>query len=214
MPRLKTPVSHLKKEDEFYTMLRQLSETILEAAEEYVSIFREYPDSIARIPRMKVYETTCDEQVSAIHKRLYTSFITPFDREDISELALALDDVMDYMETSAVRLDLFNVAEMNENAVEMAELTLIAVRELHEMMDRLPNFQKDPLVMEKAIAVGHVEDNGDAVYRNALRAIFHEDEVHGRQAMAWIRIIDRMEHCINCCDHCAGVVRNVVMKSA
>ena len=80
-----------KKEDIFFTMLKQVAAQLLDASVEYASIMREYPESITRIPRMKVHETTTDELVADIHKQLYTSFITPIEREDISDLALRMD---------------------------------------------------------------------------------------------------------------------------
>ena len=203
----------IKKEDVFYEQLEQLSDTVLAAAEEYASIMREYPESAPRIPRMKLFETQSDEQVAAIHKGLYTSFITPFDREDISALALAMDDIVDFMETLAARLDLFNISEVRPEAVEMAEITLKAVRELHEMMSHFHNFAKDETVMEKAIEIGRIQDVGDEVYRNALYNLFHEDH-GGKTSVAWLRIFDRMEHGLAACDHTAAVVRTVIMKNA
>ena len=202
-----------KKEDEFFVLLSQITDTLATAAEEYAEIFHDFPESIARIPRMKTHEVACDEQVGTVMTKLYTSFITPFDREDISALARALDDVMDYMETSAARLDLFNLQNARAEAIEMADLTHQAVLELKIMIDHLPNYRKDSTVMEKASAISLIEDNGDTVYRNALRNIFLED-TPSKESMAWMRILDRMEHCINAIDHCATVVRTVVMKSA
>jgi len=58
------------------------------------------------------------------------------------------------------------------------------------------------------------EDILDITYENALRALFREDETRGKESLAWLRLFDRMEHCLDACDHAAGVVRNVVLKSS
>jgi predicted phosphate transport protein (TIGR00153 family) len=187
---------------------------LVDAGEEYVTIMSGYPETFTRLPRMKMLETRADETVREIMTRLYTSFITPFDREDIGELALAMDDVVDHMEAATIRLDLFNVRGMRPEAVELAELTLKAVEEMQEMIDHLPDYKRDEMLMKKAIAVGQVEDGGDEVYENALRALFREDETRGKESLAWLRLFDRMEHVLDACDHAAGVVRNVVLKSA
>ena len=207
-------MARIKKEDIFYPLLKQLTDVLVAAGEEYVNIFSGYPDTFARIPRMKMIETQADDCVRDIMTRLYTSFITPFDREDIGELALAMDDVVDHMEAATLRLDLFNVKDMRPEAVELAELTLAAVHEMQEMIEHLPDYKRDDMVMKKAIAVGHVEDGGDEVYENALRALFREDETRGKESLAWLRLYDRMEHCLDACDHAAGVVRNVVLKAS
>ena len=202
-----------KKEDVFYTLLKQVSAQLVDAAGEYVSIMREFPDSLARIPRMKVHETTTDELVAEIHKRLYTSFITPFEREDISDLALRMDDVVDLMETVCTRLDLFNLQETRPEAIEMAELTRRAATELNEVIVRLPSYKKNDEIMHHAIAISRIEDGADRVYQNALRRLFSEED-RGKEVVVWLRIFDNMENCLNACDRAAGVVRSVVMKSA
>ncbi len=202
-----------RKEDIFYTKLKGVAAQVAEASAEYAAIMREFPDSIARIPRMKVHETTTDELVADIMKRLYTSFITPFDREDISDLALRMDDVVDLMEVVTMRLDLFCIEHMRPEAVEMAELTHRAVIELQKTIDLLPNYKKDEQVMVHAINVSRIEDGADRVYQNALRRLFAEEK-GGKEVVTWLRIFDRMEYCLNACDRAAGVVRSVVMKSA
>lgn len=207
-------MARVKKEDNFYTLLKQLASVIYEAAEEYVALMGGYPETFARIPRMKMFETQADERVRDIMTSLYTSFITPFDRQDIGELALAMDDVVDHMEAVARRLDLFNVQEMRPEAIELAHLTLTAVSDMREMIEHLPNYKHDDMVMKKAIDVGYVEDGGDTVYENALRELFREEETGGKESLAWLRLFDRMESCLDACDHAAGVVRNVVLKSS
>ena len=202
-----------KKEDVFYTLLKRVAQEMHEAAEEYVSIMRDFPESMARIPRMKVHETTTDEMVADIMKRLYTSFITPFEREDISDLALRMDDVVDLMEAVSIRLDLFRLDHMRPEAVEMAELTRKAVLELEAMMELLPRYKKDEGVMQHAIAVSRIEDGADRVYQNAIRRLFSEED-GGKEVTTWLRIYEQMENCLNACDRAAGVVRSVVMKSA
>ncbi len=210
-------MARIKKEDPFYTLLKDFSIQLEETAEHYVEVVDNYPKSREMIPRMRVDEDRCDEMVRRIMKGLYTSFITPFDRNDIADLALKLDDIADYMEGVAVGLDLFNMSGTRTEARQMAQLTREAVRELRVMFDRLPNYKNDPIVMEKAISVGHIEDEGDTVYENAIRRLFHDDsldEARRGHVVGWLRIFDRMEACLNACDHAAGVVRSVVMKSA
>lgn len=205
----------IKKEDEFYVLLRDFAKLIVEAADEYHAIISEFPGSLDRVPQMKVFESNCDERVKAIMARLRSSFITPLDREDISSLALAMDDVVDSMYGVAVRLDLFNITDSRVEARQISELTVNAVRKMQEMIERLPGYKRDRAVMEKAIEVGSIEDEGDTVYQNALRRLFgNEEDNHGKYALTWLRIFDRMELCLDACDHVAGIVRDIIMKDA
>ena len=174
----------IKKEDEFYTMLKEFAALITESAEEYNSIICDFPKSMSSIPQMKVYESTADERVKAIMAKLYTSFITPIDREDISNLALAMDDVVDSMYGVAVRLDLFNIGDLRIEAKQISELTLHAVHEMQEMIDHLPDYKKDRVVLEKAIEIGTVEDEGlpEGAASPLLRRGGRERQVRGHLA--------------------------------
>jgi uncharacterized protein Yka (UPF0111/DUF47 family) len=206
-------MARAKKEDIFYTLLKDFAERIEDAAVEYVNSIENYPESSADIPQMKVFENKCDEKVKHIMEELYSSFVTPIERSDINDLALAMDDIVDDMNSIASGLDLFNVSEMRKEGPQLAGLALTAVKDLHIMIDHLPDYKKDPLVMEKAIAVGHIEDEGDLVYQSALRRLFLE-EPGGRYTVTWTRLFDLMEDLLDACDHTAGVVRSVVMKNA
>ena len=102
-------------------------------------------------------------------------------------------------------------------AREMAELTHQAIVELNLMFDRLADYKKDPIVREKAIAVGEIEDQGDDVYEQGMHRLFHDDtldEARRGHIVGWMRVFDRMEASLDACDATAGVVRSVIMKSA
>ena len=203
-----------KKEDEFYTMLKELAGLIVEAADEYVAIIHDYPETIERVPRMKEYETQCDQCVKKIMTKLYTAFITPFDREDISSLALAMDDITDAMYSVTSRLGLMNINDMREEAIEMADLTLAAVKHMQKMIDHLPDYKKDEEVLRYAISVSDIEDQGDTAYQNALSRLFHDDTLSGRYSVTWLRVFDRCEDCLDALDKASTIVRDVVMKAA
>ena len=203
----------LKKEDQFFTLIKNYAQIAVDAAEEFVQIFNGYPDTASRIPQLKVYESAGDDVCKTIMDKLYTSFITPIDREDIASLALAIDDVLDEMHDVAIRLDLFNAQGMRVEAKQMAELTRTAVVEMRDMLDRLPNYKDDPTVRDKARMVSNIEDEGDAVYESALYRLFHE-KASGRESLVWLRIFDRMEQTLNAVNHVATIVRSVVIKSA
>lgn len=213
-------MARAKKEDIFYTLLKEFAALIVETAEEYAGIVHDFPNSMDRIPQMKARETACDERVKDIMQHLYTSFITPLDREDISDLALAMDNITDSIYGVTMRLDLFNLQDMREEAVQMADLTVHATKEMQEMINRLPAYNKDPKsVMEKAISVGEIEDQGDTAYQDGLRRLFHEDGgpttmAEGKYSVTWLRIFDRMEQVLDACDDAAGIVRAIIMKSA
>lgn len=203
-----------RKEDVFYRLFREYGEKIVAAGEVYARIFsEEYPVPPALIHSMKDYETICDDQARKIFMELSNSFITPFDREDISTLTKRIDDIVDYMEAASGRLELFDVQDMRPEAIRLAQITVQAIGELAKVLDRLSNFKKDGTVMELALGVDIIEDEGDAVYKTALADLFRED-VPTLEIMKWSRVMDRMELALNACEHACDIVQGVVMKNA
>ena len=203
-----------RKEDVFYRLFREYAEKIMAVAEVYKKIFsNDYPATRTLIHSMKDYENVCDDQAKKIFMELSNSFITPFDREDINVLTKRMDDIVDYMEAAASRMDLFAVTNMRPEAVKLAGVTVQAVGELVKIMDRLSNFKKDGTVMELALGVDVIEDEGDAIYKTALADLFRED-VPTLEIMKWSRVLDRMELALNACEHACDIVQGVVMKNA
>lgn len=203
-----------RREDVFYRLFREYGEKIVAVGEVYARVFSdEYPASRTLINSMKDYENVCDDQAKKIFIELGNSFITPFDREDISVLTKRMDDIVDYMEAAASRMDLFAVEEMRPEAIRLAQITVQAIGEVAKIMEHFPNFKKDSTVMELALGVDVIEDEGDAVYKNALADLFRE-QVPTLEIMKWSRIFDRMELALNACEHACDIVQGVVMKNA
>ena len=113
-----------RKEDAFFLMFQEFSKMTSEASELFLEIVENYDKLSYRIPEIKEFETRGDEMVNKIITTLNSSFITPFDREDISALALKMDDIVDGLENVSARFKLYDIDEMRSEAIEMAKLIL------------------------------------------------------------------------------------------
>lgn len=101
-----------RREDEFYSMFSEFSALIVSTAKLFVSYMESFPSSEDYEVQIKNYETLCDDQVGKIISTLNTSFITPFDREDISRLALLMDEIADGIESVSAHLSMYDIKEM------------------------------------------------------------------------------------------------------
>lgn len=202
-----------RKEDQFYEMLEDLAESIEDAAEPFSKMVEGWPESTALTVDIKKYEIKGDAQVAAILEELNRSFITPFDREDLSSLALEMDNVIDGMEDVAARYELYDVGNMIPEAGEMNALIVKAVHEIAEVIEKLPNFKKDPSIMENLKRITDLEDAGDIVFRNAMARIFaeHGDAIH---ILKWKSLLDRTEETLDSCKYVANIIQSIRMKNA
>ena len=208
------PLSRVKqREDVFFQLFRDFSTKILEAGETYSKLVHDYPDSAYHIPLMKDYEVAGDACVRSILTELSTSFITPFDREDINLIAREMDEVVDNMEGVSARFELYRVTEMREDAVSLCDLTVECIRELDKMFDAFSHYKKDNRVDEHAVRVNDIEDKGDIVYRQALAKLFRED-LAPLEVVKWRELLSKQEHALDACKNVANLVSGVVMKNA
>lgn len=203
-----------KKEDMFYRMLAEQSQKLVEASDVYVDIIQNYPDSAGSIPQMKRIETEADTLVHDILVKLYESFITPFDREDIYNLTQHMDDVVDNEEHIVRRLSLYHVKNMTPEAIELAVLTQQATQELKVLFDHLPNYKKDHAVMEQVQKVHTIEDRGDDVYHDAIGRLYDEKDATPTHLLKWNTLFNRMEDTLDACKAVSSIVSNVVLKNA
>ncbi len=165
------------------------------------------PDNIGVV---KAAEQEGDELTRTILHRLNSTFVTPFDREDIHALAEELDDVVDDMWAVAdllnvVRVDVFlpEVKEQADVLVRMADATVELIGMLERMNGVRPHLD----------AIDRLESEGDAIYRRALGHLF-SGEFPALEVLKWKDIIEAMEAALNTIEDISNVVESIVLKHA
>ena len=160
--------------------------------------------------RINECEHRGDEVTRAILQRLNSTFVTPFDREDIHALAEELDDVVDDIHTVSQLLLLTgadtSLPEMGEQAdllVRMAEEAELMIARLESMKDVGPHLD----------AIDRLESEGDAVHRRILARLFG-GEFEALEVLRWKDVIEAMEGALNTLEDISDVVESIVLKHA
>ena len=202
-----------RKEDQFYDMMLTLCRDVSATVQAFNSVAEGWPETKDAINEVAALEIRCDASENAILDELNTSFITPFDREDLDTIVRELGEIGDLAEGTAARFDIFDVHTMIPEASRMTDLLVDALHELEVLFEHFHDFKKDPLVREQAKKVGAIEDEGDIVYRNALGRIFNEpdDPIH---VLKWKSLLDPMERALDGCKAVSNTVLAVIMKNA
>ncbi len=194
-------------------MLLTLSKDVLSCVTVWDEVTKGWPETRDRIPEVAALEIRCDASENAILDELNTSFITPFDREDLDVLAREMGEIGDFAEGTSARYGIFDVHNMLPEAARMTELVVDAVSEMVVLFEHMPNFKKDPQVRESAKRIGALEDEADVVYRNALGRIFNapDNPIH---VLKWKSLLDPMERTLDTCKRVSNTVLAVIMKNA
>jgi predicted phosphate transport protein (TIGR00153 family) len=151
-----------------------------------------------------------DAVTHRIMRQLNTSFVTPFDREDIYRLASALDDVIDEMEAAADFIVLADVGRLPPLMLEQIQLLQRSARETGEAMARLKTLRDlEPYWVE----VNRLENEADRVYRKLLSKLFSGD--YDALTMVKLReVADGLEDAADALEHVAHAVESIAVKES
>jgi uncharacterized protein len=196
---------------EFYDLFSRAGENALEAAKKAEQRFREYPNSSVTQADVKAVETEGDQITRDLITLLNTQYVTPFDREDIYELATALDDVVDYIEEVSELLELYGIESTTKHAVDQCRILVQAVEQLSLALSRLKGMRG---VQEALIELKRFEDEGDRVVHDAIAALFRDDRIDPLIVIRWKDVYDGLERALDSAEHAANVIGNIVVKNA
>ena len=158
--------------------------------------------------QMKDAEHAADETTHGIIRRVNSTFVTPFDREDIYRLASQLDDVMDLMEEAVDAINLFQLKLLPEEVAEQIEVLQRAAALTAEAMPRLRTM-KD--LAEYWIEINRLENTGDQVHRRIIAELFN-GETDALTVMKVKTVVDSLEAAIDAFEKVANTIEQIAVK--
>jgi hypothetical protein len=195
--------------DRFMQLLIQQAESTVQGIDGLVAYMREPTEETAT--RVRRAEKEADEIRRILLDELNRSFVTPLDREDISALSRAIDDVLDYAYSTVDEMEILKV-QPNSYLQRMASLMRDAAEEIHMAMMRMkdhPNVANDHAVRAKAL-----ENRMEAVYREAIAALFQgpQDVEHIVEMLKLREIYRHLSNAADRGDEAANVIGDAVVK--
>jgi uncharacterized protein len=204
-------LSLVPRPTEFYDLFARAGENALECAQQAEIRFRDYPNSAVRQADVKAIETAGDRITHDLIQLLNTQYVTPFDREDIYELATKLDDVVDYIEEVSDLLGLYGVESATKHAIEQCAILVKSVEQLALVLSRLKGMRG---VQQPLVELKRLEDEGDRIVHDAIAALFRDDRIDPLIVIRWKDIYEGLERAIDSCETAANVVANIAVKNA
>jgi uncharacterized protein len=204
-------ISLVPRTTEFFTLFERAGRNTVEAARLAETRFREFPASSVSQSDVKAVETAGDQITHDIVQLLNTQYVTPFDREDIYELATAIDDVVDHIEEASDLLDLYNLEQPARRAVEQCGIIRAAAEQLAIGLSGLKGLRG---VQQALVEVKRKEDEGDRLVRDAIGALFHDERIDPLVVIRWKDIHESLEDALDACETAANVLGNIVVKNA
>ena len=203
----------MPREEKFFDLFNQQAENVLEGARLLKDLFENYTDLGEKRMLVEKAESHGDEICHRIIEKLNTTFITPMDREDIHALSAALDDILDFVNATAQRMDLYRVESVKPEARQLAGIIVRASEEIVALTESLNNMKNRKGMKARWVEVNRLENEGDNVSRAAIAALF-ENGKDPIEVIKWKEIYEHLETAIDKCEDAANVVEAVVLKNA
>lgn len=206
----------MPKEERFHELFSQDTRNLVAAAELFSQIARSsnLQEREALGEKLKEVEREGDRITRAIFDALNSTFITPFDREDIRALTTDLDDILDYLEGMAHALVLFDLGDSPEDLRGFAQILETMAREIDRITALIWDLANARQIQEGIVKMSDLENEADRLYNHVIAGLFR---VKGRdpiEIMKWKEIYEGLENACDQCKNYTHVIGNIVVKNS
>jgi uncharacterized protein len=204
------PFSLTPKDSSFYPMFAASAENLVAATDILSEFIHDLPRRAVLANKLRDLEHAGDQTTHAIFQQLNSSFVTPFDREDIYRLASDLDDVMDYVEAAA---DLVVLTGLGTLPAEMSQQTALLQRAAQTTAEAMPRLRTMKDLSDYWIEVNRIENEADKLYRRLLSRLY-SGEFDALEILKLKEVADQLEEAADAFEHVANVVETIAVKES
>ena len=206
----------MPKEERFHELFARDTANLLRAGRLFAEFARETSVEARRVKmaELKDREHEGDRITRQIFDALNSTFITPFDREDIRSLATDLDDSLDYLEGVAQYLVIFELAEAPEGLRQFADILVEMVGEIDKITEMIWNLANERKIHEGIVRISDLENRADVLYSTVIADLFKAKGRDPLEIMKWKEVYDGLENACDQCKEYSHVVGNLIVKNA
>ncbi len=199
----------IPKEEAFFDLFKKAAHNMIEGSRLLKEMMENFHDPAAQARRIKDVEHIGDGITHDIATRLNQTFITPIDREDIHDLASALDDILDAVEAVADRFVIYKITRPTDSAIRLADILYQASVAVGCGVDRVG--MSHAHINECSVQVNSLENEADRISRDAISALF-EKESDPIAVIKWKEIYETFEEGTDRCEDVANILERIVLK--
>jgi len=205
----------LPKDKVFYTLFEKVAVTVVEMGDLLSQLVNEpdYNQRSSLIAKLEQLEHRNDEYTHQIFQELGKNFITPFDREDIHYLAMALDDICDYIYASGKKINFYKVNPDDSGMRKMAEIIRLGCAEVKTAVFELRNMKNVKIMSEAIIKVNSLENQADDVFDMCIERLF-DMETDVKELIKKREIYQVLEIVTDKFEDATNVIDSIVVKYA
>jgi predicted phosphate transport protein (TIGR00153 family) len=202
----------LPHDEKFYKFFEESAQNLVDAAALLPSLCSSGREECIKLAeRIHEFEHKGDLVTHKIFEELNSTFVTPFDREDIHLLASALDDVMDNIDGSASRFAVYKIQHPPSDVSVLMRILEQSVAEIAKGVSLLRDFRKSTELKKVLEKINEYENTADSVFEGALAHLF-EHEKDAIQIIKLKEIYVVLETATDSCEDAANVMETLLIK--
>ena len=203
----------IPREESFFPLFEESAQNMVKTAQSLKQLVNNWQDVEQKVGEITDLEHRGDTITHQIIAQLHRTFVTPFDREDIAQLANSLDDVTDFIHAASDAMLLYKVNPPGQRAKELADIIVQAATEIESAMPQLRGRIEQKQILKRCVEINRLENMADRVYRSALAELF-ADSTDTAHVIKWREIYEHMESATDRCEDVANVLEGVAIKHA
>jgi predicted phosphate transport protein (TIGR00153 family) len=200
----------IPREERFFDLFSSAAENALETAQALYALMTDYGDPAAASRKVQTLEHRGDELSHEVANRLATTFVTPFDRDDIHELSGAIDDVVDTIEKVVDMFALYRIDAPTPAAIQLSSIIVQQTQVIVQAVAKLKGF-KD--LKQDWMEIRRLESEADRVSREAVAALFG-DSADPLTVVKWKDVYALFEDTSDRCEDIADIIEQLTAKHA
>jgi len=206
----------MPKEERFHELLAKDTANLVRGARLFSDIASSGSLEERRVKHveLKAIEHDGDGITRQVFDALNSTFITPFDREDIRELATDLDDILDYLEAVAHNLVLFDLAESPEALRQFADILVAMTQEIDRMTAFIWDLANERRIHEAIVRISDLENQADRLYSTVIADLFRGNGKNPLEILKWKEVYEGLEDACDECKDYTHAVGNVLVKNS
>lgn len=206
----------MPREGRFFNLFDNHSKLIVDGALALADVLKHYDNRADREKGIKVIEDAehgADRITHETVQLLHTTFVTPFDRDDIHRLISRMDDVLDLIQDTGESLVLYDIQRVTPEAIQLSELLRRCAEHVQSAVGLMASMADAPAILKICQEIDRLESEADKVMRSAISALFR-DEQDVRQVIKLKAVYESLESATDKCQDVANVIESVVLENA
>ena len=201
------------RSDNYFALFNNLAESAVTGSKvlAMMTAVNEADKFEAHFAEIRRIESQADEYTKEILISLHKTYITPFDRREIRELAMALDDIIDYMEAIPQSAKIYGHSNFTPEMVALGQILLRASEKVRDAVVMLSDMKNAERILRTCEEISRIEGEADHVMRAGMRRLFAE-ESDARTLIRSKELYDLFEEAVDSCEDVADVIHGVVLE--